>query len=345
MMTIHVYAERSAYEEAIELLHCDAPYMHTVSYEAMRAWEEEAKDTALLMNVTEKDKRTGIAKWDAAIQMFQQLYDPDNEEYMNSAEGKHQLDEFLLEGNMIPHVYHVIPEKNELPEDDARKHALNAICEKYNIHFGGLLRNIQVDTHYFTPTGMNKDAMWLFHVTLENGDRYYVNVHNGQVTECERLDNWESLFESYDTLCSEKGAFFTWSIEEKAAYAAELPQRILSAYMEGQDMDKCADLLAIAGQGFCLPGDTDMTQKDALDKAMQAAEEKYGMPSGWADEAEVYYSFFRTEDGSVWRVIFWKTGVGELPGAVVDMDAKSGEPFRVERYDGTPTSIPYRERL
>ena len=37
MMTIHVYAERSAYEEAIELLHCDAPYMHTVSYEAMRA--------------------------------------------------------------------------------------------------------------------------------------------------------------------------------------------------------------------------------------------------------------------------------------------------------------------
>lgn len=338
-------AECGTREEALAILECNVPYRHTVSPKAMEAWERGNADAVIHMDVTAEERKTGIHKWAAAVQMFQKLYCPENPVFMDSVDGRYLLDAFMVDGGLMPHVYHVLPEEDEISRDAAWEKAEDALREQFGLSFAGTFRNIWVDTHYFTPTGAKADAFWLFHVELENRAKYSIRVQGGEVTLCRRLEQEEALFESYTKLCDEKGAFFTWTPDEKWEYASQLPEAILSAYMEGQDLDRCGDLLAIAGQGFSLPANGVMARAEALEKANQAVKEKFGLNGGWADQAEIGYSLFRQGDVFIWRVIFWKTGRNEMPGAVVDMNAITGEAFRVERYDGTPESIPYRERL
>lgn len=338
-------AECGTKEVAIDILQCNRPYRHTVSEKTMEAWETGNADAVSFMDVTGEERKTGINKWSAAVQMFQKLYFPDDPFFSETLEGRCIRDAFMTEANLIPHSYHVMPGLDEIAHDEAWNLALDAMKTKYNLSFDGLMRNMMVDTHYFSPTGEWKDAFWLFQVKLENGDIYAVQVRNGEVALCQRLEQEEKLFSMYDELCSEKGAFFQWSLEDKVAFAEQLPDLVMNAYIEGQDLGRCGDLLAIAGQGFCLPDATAIEQHQALEHAVKAAGDKFHLQDDWGKEAEIAFSCFRQEDKTVWRVIFWKTGNPELPGAVVDMEAETGVPFRVERYDGTPESIPYTERL
>lgn len=330
---------------ALEMLQCNWPYKHTVSPKAMQAWEEGDEKVFAYMDITKAANKRGINKYAAAVQMFQKLYCPDDPMFMDTVEGRHLLDEFLMEGKLIPRIYHVIPSKDEMDREEAWNMALNEIKTEYNLNFAGLMRNMAVDIHYFSPTGKEKDAFWLFHARLENGDKYAIRVKDGQVDDCLRLEKEEALFEAYVKRCDEKGAFFTWPPEDKANYAKQLPDAILSAYMEGQDLSRCGDLLVIARQGFTLPANGVMGQAEALEKAKQAVESAFAPPDGWDHDATIYYSLYKLEDRMIWRVIFWKTGFQELPGAVVDMDSQTGRAFRAERYEGTPESIPYAERL
>lgn len=338
-------AECGTKEEAISILQCNKPYIHTVADETMKAWEKGDADAASFMDMTEDERKNGINKWSAAVQMFQKLYFPDDPLYCETMEGRYMRDRFMAEANMIPHIFHIMPPSDETERVEAWNLAMDGMKTKYNLNFAGLMRNMKVDTHYFTPTGDLKDAFWLFQVKIENGDKYAIQVRNGEVPVCQRLEKEEKLFFIYDDLCSEKGAFFQWPLEDKAAFAEQLPDLIMNAYIEGQDLGRCGDLLAIARQGFCLPDENAIGQHQALENALMAVGDKFLLQDGWAEEAEIAFSCFKQEDKTIWRVIFWKTGNPELPGAVVDMDAETGVPFRVERYDGTPESIPYVERL
>lgn len=338
-------AEGGTREEAIAILRNTRPYSHTVPKKAMEAWEKNQTDAVSFMDMTEEDRKDGINKWSAAVQMFQKLYCPENPFFMDSVDGRYLLDTFMADGGLLPHVYHVLPAGDEISRDAAWHLAKEALRKQFGLSFAGTFRNILIETHYFTPTGEKQDAFWLFHVTLENRARYTIGVKQGEVTVCMQMEQEKALFEAYTKLCDERGAFFTWTLDEKWEYASQLPEAILTAYMEGQDLSKCGDLLAIARQGFSLPANGVMARGEALEKAKQAVVEKYGVEAGWADQAEISYSLYRQEDAFFWRVIFWKTGNPEVPGAVVDMDAQNGIPFRVERYDGTPGSIPYAERL
>lgn len=338
-------AECGTKEEAISILQCNIPYRHTVSDKTMEAWEKGDADAVFFMDVTEDERKNGINRWSAAVQMFQKMYFPEDPLYSETLEGRYMRDRFLAEANMIPHIFHIMPAPDETEHDEAWSMALDEVKTKYNLHFDGLTRNMSVDTHYFTPTGDLEDAFWLFHVTMENGDKYTIRVKSGEVAVCQRLEQEEQLFYMYNDLCSKKGAFFQWPLEEKAAFAEQLPDLILNAYMEGQDLGRCGDLLAIAGQGFCLPDENTIEQHQALENAVMAVGDKFHLPDGWENDAEIAFSCFRQEDKTVWRVIFWRTGNPELPGAVVDMDAETGVPFRVEKYEGHPESIPYTERL
>lgn len=332
-------------EDALEILQCNEPYMHTVSSKTMEAWEAEDEQAVEYMDRTNDANKRGINKYSAAVQMFQKLYFPDDPSFSDTVEGRYMRDVFMTEGKLIPRIFHVMPVPGEIKSDEALSLALNEMRKKYNLNYADWTRNMKVDTHYFTPTGELKDAFWLFHAKLENGDQYAMRVTNGQVMVCQRLEHEEALYEAYTILCDEKGAFFKWSLEDKVNYAKQLPDAILEAYMEGQDLSRCGDLLAIARQGFSLPSKDVMSQADALEKAKQAVENSFSPAEGWDQKANINYSLYRKEDSFIWRVIFWKTGQKELPGAVVDMDAKTGVPFRVEKYDGTPESIPYVERL
>lgn len=344
-MFLNAMAENESKEEALKILQNNVPYCHTVSTKTMEAWEAGDENAIAFMDMTEETKKAGINKMDAAVQMFQKLYFPGDPFYRETLEGRYMQERFMAEGKLIPHIYHVMPAPDEIERNEAGERALDAMKTKYNLFFAGLTRNMRMDTHYFTPTGNLKDAFWLFHVTLENGDKYAIQVKSGEVTVCQRLEQEEKLFSMYDDLCSEKGAFFQWSLEEKAEYAKQLPDMIMNAYIEGQDLRRCADLIAIARQGFCMPDEKNIDQNSALENAVMAAADRFYLQDGWAEQAEIAYSYFQQENKAVWRVIFWKTGQTELPGVVVDMDAQTGAPFRVERYDATPESIPYAERL
>lgn len=332
-------------ETAMAVLRSETPYRHTVPMEAALMLEEGKTPTAESLDVIHQSKKGGRTKWAVAVHLFQAQHCPENPSFMETVDGRHLLDAFLAQAHLIPHVYHILPEEGEISQDAAWQLAEETLRSRFGLYFAGMLRNIFVQPHYFSPTGERQDAFWLFHVTMESGETYSIRVKEGKAIQCLKAEQPEALFYAYTKLCDEKGAFFTWTPEEKAAYAARLPEAILSAYLEGQDLSRCKDLLAIAGQGFCLPGKDVMSRTEAQEKALFAVEEAFALKAGWAARAETYYSFFRQEDRLVWRVIFWKTGEKELPGAVVDMDAETGDVFRVEHYDATPDSIPYAERL
>ena len=338
-------AEGGTREEALAILQCNVPYRHTVALKAMEAWEQGEADAVTYMDVTAEERKNGINKWSAAVQMFQKLYCPDNPFFMDSVDGRYLLDAFMVDGGLMPHVYHVLPDGDEISRDAAWQLAEEALRTQFALSFAGTFRNIFVETHYFTPTGAKQDAFWLFHVMLENRAKYTIRVQGGEVTLCQRLEKEEALFEAYTKLCDERGAFFTWTLDEKWEYASGLPEAILAAYVEGQDLGRCGDLLAIARQGFSLPINGAMARADALEKARQAVVERFNVEDGWAAQAEVSYSLYRQGDAFFWRVIFIKTGLKELPGAVVDMNGTDGQWIRVEKYDGTPESVPYVERL
>lgn len=338
-------AECGTREDALVLLQCNSPYKHTISYQAMDAWENGTADAVKLMDVTREERKVGVNKWSAAVQMFQKLYCPDHPFFMDTVDGRYLLDVFMMEGGLLPHVYHLLPNAEEISRDTAWHLAEEALRMQFQLAFEGTFRNVWVDTHYFSPTGEKQDAFWLFHVKMENGTKYAVQVRAGEVSVCHRLEEEEALFEAYTKLCDEKGAFYTWTPDDKWHYASRLPEEILAAYIEGQDLSCCADLLAIARQGFALPTDDVPAYAEMLEKAEEAVEKALCLPEDWAAKAVIQDSFFCTEERLTWRVIFIKTGMKECPGAVVEMDAFTGEVFRLERYDGTPESIPYVERL
>lgn len=257
---------------------------------------------------------------------------------------RHAFDRLMVDIGQLSCCFNLLPGENEISGQAALSLASAAVMERFG---APSVQEGMTAVFYSRLDQQEPKGSWRFAFDVEGGTRYTVYVHDGRVTHCAQAPAVSELDAAYEALCEEKGAFFTWPLEDKVNYAASLPQKLTIARASGEEPRNAKDLNAIAQQGFCLPDAGAIRQEEAYRLAAEAVTEQYGLSDTWNQDGETYASYFRGKrKGDVWRVIFWKTGNPAFPGGVVELDAQTGEILRVEMSGTTPgTAIPYIERL
>lgn len=104
---------------------------------------------------------------------------------------------------------------------------------------------------YVAVESGSAQGMWRFGIELPGGDSFAVHVRGGAVTACERIETLSGLEAEYTQLCEERGAFFTWPLQQKMDFANTLPAKLALARQRGETVLSEKDLLAISQYGFC----------------------------------------------------------------------------------------------
>ena len=263
-----------------------------------------------------------------------------------SIEQKHQFDLLMVSAKQIPYCFNLIPSEHEISKETALDIALEAISDRYGVVIEVENNPDAVVFSYYLADAETQKAIWRIGVN-DQETAYTVHLMNGEVILCQQERMTSNLDLEYDALCEEKGAFFTWSLEDKLRFSQSLPVKLAAAEKTGSHLMNENDLTAIANYGFCLPTGECIPQDDAYQIAVAAAAQEYGLTEGWDGQAEIYYSFFyKPETGYSWRVIFWKTGNASYPSGVVDIDALTGNVQRVAKKGTMPNEyIPYPDRF
>ena len=261
-------------------------------------------------------------------------------------EQKHQFDLLMVSAKQIPYCFNLLPGDTELSQEAALGKALQAISERYGVTVDVTKTPNEVVFSYYLADAKTHKAMWRIGVTDQDA-AYTVHLLDGEVILCKQERMTSNLDLEYDTLCAEKGAFFTWNLEDKMHYAQSLPVKLAAAEKSGTHPMNENDLVAIANYGFCLPTAECISQDDAYQIAVTATSQEYGLPEGWEAQSEVYYSFFfKPETGYTWRVIFWKTGNASYPSGIVDLNALTGDILRIDKNGTMPNEyIPWAGRI
>ncbi len=283
-----------------------------------------------------------VAVYDFALAVCELAY---GDYYDWPLEERNGFDLLMVEAGQLPYCFNLLPNADEISREEAFALAASAVKERYGLACD--LEASDVSVSYVAVESGSAQGMWRFGIELPGGDSFAVHVRGGAVTACERIETLSGLEAEYTQLCEERGAFFTWPLQQKMDFANTLPAKLALARQRGETVLSEKDLLAISQYGFCLPGEGDIAQEAAYAAAADAVADAYGLPEGWDAAAERYYSFFVNEDAQrVWRVIFWKTGNDAYPSGVVDLYAGTGEVFRVEKNGTMPNEyIPYTDRM
>ena len=287
--------------------------------------------------------QNALYTYDASMQLLEVEWGP---YHAWSIEQKHQFDLLMVSAKQIPYCFNYLPDEQELTKEAALEVALKAISDRYDVVIEVENNPDAVMFSYYLADAKTQKAMWRIGVN-DQETAYTVHLMNGEVILCQQEHMTSNLDLEYDALCEEKGAFFTWSLEDKMHFAQSLPLKLATAEKSGTHPLNENDLVAIANHGFCLPTAECISQNDAYQIAVAATSQQYGLPEGWEAQSEVYYSFFfKPETGYTWRVIFWKTGSASYPSGVVDMDALTGAVQRVAKNGTMPNEyIPYPDRF
>lgn len=262
-------------------------------------------------------------------------------------EQKHLFDQLMVSSKQLPYCFDLLPDEQELSKEAALQAALQVINERYGVTIDVQNKQVAVVYSYSLADAKTQNGMWQIGINITESDSYTVHLLKGKAILCQQVHPVSSLEKEYTSLCEERGAFFTWSLEEKMQFAQSLPEKLAAAEQSDTMLMSAIELQEIANYGFCLPTAECITQDAAVQIAATAVTQKYELPVDWEAQAEVYYSFFyKPGSGYTWRVIFWKTGNQAYPSGLVDMDAITGELLRVEKNGSKPNEfIPYVDRL
>ena len=291
----------------------------------------------------ELHNQSDVYIYDASMRLLEAEWGP---YHSWSIEQKHQFDLLMVSAKQIPYCFNLLPGDTELSQEAALGKALQAISERYGVTVDVTKTPNEVVFSYYLADAKTHKAMWRIGVTDQDA-AYTVHLLDGEVILCKQERMTSNLDLEYDTLCAEKGAFFTWNLEDKMHYAQSLPVKLAAAEKSGTHPMNENDLVAIANYGFCLPTAECISQDDAYQIAVAATSQEYRLPEGWEAQSEVYYSFFfKPETGYTWRVIFWKTGNASYPSGVVDLDALTGDIIRIDKNGTMPNEyIPWADRI
>ena len=243
----------------------------------------------------------------------------------------------LAIGDAYLYTIHLLPDENDLPEEEAIKLAQKAlmdVCEVDESFLKHLKTSVQFYENPSQDPGVKK---WYVYFTAYGGAYGYfyacVNSVTGEILETSekedmiyetraweeelvspeeqaRMDEesamWSEYFKLYEAFVNEHGEDGYWSIEERAQWAQMSPV----------PMDDT------------LPGEGDITQQKALETALELVQSQYKVPEGEFDDYFVRYAFIDDGEKRFWDVFIYPVNPPDFSRNLyygVRLDSKTGE--------------------
>lgn len=284
----------------------------------------------------------------------------------------------------------VTPNGKEPSEAEAIAIAKAAILSAYELSSDALDKALPVANLYVTderPDYRRWDIQ--FKIFKEGTDDYLEKVYvaivdeNGEViaepdvgistpqASAERLSRLESgypsgsLYQLIDDL-SKKASQYTfeyWSLELKAEYS-QLVAPMVRAIVESGDLAQLnndnvhtVDIIAASTYTYGLPGEKDITQKDAFAIAQKVIMERYHLDSQTVALYDVPYTYFDITDPAVpkWKIVFFPSyaSAEHFPDAFasgqgtlrykVEINSQTGEVIKAEEFvEQSPSDPSYK---
>ncbi|MBQ6481785.1 MAG: hypothetical protein IJI45_11765 [Anaerolineaceae bacterium] len=246
-------------------------------------------------------------------------------------EEKAALDAPLLEVQEIGLLINIVPEKDDISVEMAKEIAMKAVTEKYGVSEEALAKK-KIDISFYLYGGTDRRE---YRISMDDLDSSYViNISSpdGNVTYCRWMVSEENrtLPEGDLSLYAEAaqeyvttGAFDLLDAAEKSKVAARY---------------EAAGLGDLLPKQYILPKHNALSEKEAIEKAAEAAQATFGLKGNWQSLFQVRSAMIKEQDRSLWQITWLPYNMGNWHWPDVDklgeykatLSVETGEIFSCE---------------
>ena len=246
-------------------------------------------------------------------------------------EEKAALDAPLLEVQEIGLLINIVPEKDDISVEMAKEIAMKAVTEKYGVSEEALAKK-KIDISFYLYGGTDRRE---YRISMDDLDSSYViNISSpdGNVTYCRWMVSEENrtLPEGDLSLYAEAaqeyvttGAFDLLDAAEKSEVAARY---------------EAAGLGDLLPKQYILPKHNALSEKEAIEKAAEAAQATFGLKGNWQSLFQVRSAMIKEQDRSLWQITWQPYNMGNWHWPDVDklgeykatLSVETGEIFSCE---------------
>ena len=228
-----------------------------------------------------------------------------------SLEEKAALDAPLMEVQEIGLLINIVPEKDDISVEMAKEIAMKAVTEKYGVSEEALAKK-KIDISFYLYGGTDRRE---YRISMDDLDSSYViNVSSpdGNVTYCRWMVSEENrtLPEGDLSLYAEAaqeyvttGAFDLLDAAEKSEVAARY---------------EAAGLGDLLPKQYILPKHNALSEKEAIEKAAEAAQATFGLKGNWQSLFQVRSAMIKEQDRSLWQITWLPYNMGNWHWPDVD---------------------------
>ena len=248
-----------------------------------------------------------------------------------SLEEKAALDAPLMEVQEIGLLINIVPEKDDISVEMAKEIAMKAVTEKYGVSEEALAKK-KIDISFYLYGGTDRRE---YRISMDDLDSSYViNISSpdGNVTYCRWMVSEENrtLPEGDLSLYAEAaqeyvttGAFDLLDAAEKSEVAARY---------------EAAGLGDLLPKQYILPKHNALSEKEAIEKAAEAAQATFGLKGNWQSLFQVRSAMIKEQDRSLWQITWQPYNMGNWHWPDVDklgeykatLSVETGEIFSCE---------------
>ena len=248
-----------------------------------------------------------------------------------SLEEKAALDAPLMEVQEIGLLINIVPEKDDISVEMAKEIAMKAVTEKYGVSEEALAKK-KIDISFYLYGGTDRRE---YRISMDDLDSSYViNISSpdGNVTYCRWMVSEENrtLPEGDLSLYAEAaqeyvttGAFDLLDAAEKSEVAARY---------------EAAGLGDLLPKQYILPKHNALSEKEAIEKAAEAAQANFGLKGNWQSLFQVRSAMIKEQDRSLWQITWLPYNMGNWHWPDVDklgeykatLSVETGEIFSCE---------------
>ena len=248
-----------------------------------------------------------------------------------SLEEKAALDAPLMEVQEIGLLINIVPEKDDISVEMAKEIAMKAVTEKYGVSEEALAKK-KIDISFYLYGGTDRRE---YRISMDDLDSSYViNISSpdGNVTYCRWMVSEENrtLPEGDLSLYAEAaqeyvttGAFDLLDAAEKSEVAARY---------------EAAGLGDLLPKQYILPKHNALSEKEAIEKAAEAAQATFGLKGNWQSLFQVRSAMIKEQDRSLWQITWLPYNMGNWHWLDVDklgeykatLSVETGEIFSCE---------------
>ena len=248
-----------------------------------------------------------------------------------SLEEKAALDAPLMEVQEIGLLINIVPEKDDISVEMAKEIAMKAVTEKYGVSEEALAKK-KIDISFYLYGGTDRREYRISMYDLDSS--YVINISSpdGNVTYCRWMVSEENrtLPEGDLSLYAEAaqeyvttGAFDLLDAAEKSEVAARY---------------EAAGLGDLLPKQYILPKHNALSEKEAIEKAAEAAQATFGLKGNWQSLFQVRSAMIKEQDRSLWQITWLPYNMGNWHWLDVDklgeykatLSVETGEIFSCE---------------